>query len=148
IAGLRALIAQKPGDAQAWQVFAQVMMHAGRLDEVTKELRSATERQPESVELLAILASLYRSANRPDDAEHTLSELVKRAPSPGTYLALAHHHGAQGDDAHMLEVFDEALHAFPDDAVVQRTRADALLTVGKLEEGRKATGDYAARFPD
>jgi tetratricopeptide (TPR) repeat protein len=148
IAGLRALVAKKPGDAQAWQELVPVMMRAGRTDEATKELQSAIERQPGSPDLLAILAALHRAANRPDDAQRALRQLLERAPSPTAYLALARHHGAQRDDAKMLEVLAEALHTFPDDPLLQRTHADALLSAGKLEDGRKAVDDYAARFPD
>jgi tetratricopeptide (TPR) repeat protein len=48
----------------------------------------------------------------------------------------------------MLEVLDEALGKFPDDPLLQRTRAEALLSAGKVEPAREAIGDYAARFPD
>jgi predicted Zn-dependent protease len=148
IAGLRSLVAQKPYDGQGWKSYAQVMMRAGRLEEATKELESELERQPDSTELRPILAALYRAANRKEDAQRALRELIERAPSPNAYLALARDHAAQGDDAGMLEVLEQALRAFPDDPVLQRTRADALLSAGKIEPGRKAVDDYAARFPD
>jgi predicted Zn-dependent protease len=91
---------------------------------------------------------MYRGANRKEDAQQALRQLIERAPSPNAYLALVRDHAADGDDAGMLEVLEEALHAFPDDPLLQRTRADALLSAGKLEPGRKAVEDYAARFPD
>lgn len=147
IVGLRALVAQEPDDPEGWQALAQVMIRAGRLEDATKELQSALEHDPESTELLPILASLHRSANRPEEARRALRELVERSPSPTAYLALARHHSVQGDDADMLEVFDQALGEFPDDPLLQRTRAEALLSAGKVEPARAAIDDYAARFP-
>jgi tetratricopeptide (TPR) repeat protein len=44
-------------------------------------------------------------------------------------------------------VFDEALGAFPDDPLIRRTRAEALLTAGKVDPARAAIDDYAADFP-
>jgi len=147
IAGLRALIAQQPEDLRAWQAFAQVMTQAGRVEEATKELRSAVEHDAKNTELLPILAALHRAANHPEEARRVLRELVDRSPSPSTYLALAQHHSAQSDDAGMIDVFDEALRKFPDDPLIQRTRAEALLSAGKVDPARAAIGAYAARFP-
>ena len=148
IAGLRSLIAQKPYDGQAWQSYAQLMMRAGRLEEATKELESELERKPDSTELRPILAALYRAANRKEDAQRALRELIERAPSPNAYLALARDRAVEGDDTGMLEVLEQAIQAFPDDPQLPRTRADALLSMGKIDAGRKAVDDYAARFPD
>lgn len=148
ISGLRALVAEQPGDPLGWQALSQVMMRAGRLDEVTRELKSALERDPAQVELFPVLATLHRAENHPEEARRALRELVERSPSPSAYLALAHHHAAQADDAGMVEVFDEALREFPDDPMIQRTRAEALLSAGKAGPARAAIDDYAARFPD
>ena len=86
---------KSPTTRSAWQALAQVMLRAGRLEEVTKELKSALERDPEHAELLPILASLHRAGNRPEEARRALRELVERSPSPTAYLALARHHSAQ-----------------------------------------------------
>ena len=51
VTGLRSLVAQKPYDAQVWQSYAQVMIRADRLEEVTKELESELEERPDTTEL-------------------------------------------------------------------------------------------------
>ena len=147
IAGLRALIEQRADDPMAWQAFVQVMTRAGRLEEATKDVQAEIERTPSNTDLLAILASLHRAANRPEEAERALRQLVDRAPSPSAYLALARHHSAQKDNEGLLAAFDQALGAFPDNPLLQRTRAEALLSAGKLEDARAAIDDYAARVP-
>jgi tetratricopeptide (TPR) repeat protein len=148
IAGLRALVDEQPHDLAAWDAFTRAMLRAGRLDEATRAVQAALERDPKNTELLPVLASLHTAANRPDEARRALRELVDRSPSPNAYLALARHYSGQRDDEGMVDTFEEAIRKFPDDPLIQRTRAEALLSAGKIEPGRKAIGDYAARFPD
>ena len=134
IEGLRALLQEEPGDVYAWQALAQTLASVGRLEEGVDLMRDALEADPDRLALYPVAASLLVSAGREAEAESTFREFVDRSGSSSAFLELALYHLMKRDETRSLAVFDEAIELFPEEPMLRRAHAEALLTFGRTDE--------------
>ena len=148
IAGLRELVDAHPDDPRAWRTLFQAMLATGAAEEAAKLLRGAIDDDPDRLYLYEPLATLYTALQRADDAVSVLREAIERSPSPSAYLALAQHFADLSASEQVLGILEEALVAFPDDALLRRADAEAKLVMAEPSVAGEAVASYRDRFPD
>ncbi len=136
IAALRALVEADPSDLPAWNALVQVLWAAGRAADARDIVRAALEADPEQLALYTALASLHAALGEADEAELRLRELAERSESPTATLQLALFYTWRQDADRALEVYRDALEAFPDEPMLRKFRAEALVGFGRVEEAR------------
>jgi tetratricopeptide (TPR) repeat protein len=136
IAGLRALVETDPSDVPAWNALVQVLWLAGRPAEARDTVRAALEADSEQLALYTLLASLHAAFGEADEAERLLREYAERSESPAAYLPLAVLYARRQDADRALEVYDDALEAFPGEPMLRKLRAETLVDFGRIEEAR------------
>lgn len=147
-AGLRALIEARPEDTAAWQAWVQLMWKQRQVEPAIAFLEQAIAEDPERVQLHQVLIPLLTAVGRREDAETLLRQRIERAPSPAAYDALARFHLRLREPERALSLFDEALEAFPDAAILEILRVETLLQLDEVEKARAQVDGYEDRYPD
>ncbi len=146
-----------PGDLEVQFTNVSLLEVEGKTDEAIsslKEILEATERTSYSpgersnrVLFLEQLSSIYRSANRVEEAIEVYREIEKLDPDSKARIAaqVADTYRQAKDFDRALELIEEARREFPDSDSVGATRATILADMGKADEAAAAiqqvTGD-------
>ncbi|WP_210420450.1 tetratricopeptide repeat protein [Aquisphaera giovannonii] len=134
-------IKRQPQALEAYDLLAKVLTALKRQDEITPRLEEAARRDSKNVPLQYVLADRYRETGQVEKADALYRTLLKSAPTPQTYRALAASLLKRRKMADLLKVMCEAI-TRPNglDAVaaqLQAVAADDSLAVEMLDEGLK-----------
>jgi len=136
IAGLKSLVDADPDDVVAWHTLIQVLWNQRRPEEARDAVREALAADPDRLALYPLAAPLYAAFGNTEEVERTLRQFVDRSKSPTAYLSLAQYYAAREEEDRALELFREAIEAFPDEPMLCHSHAETLVAFGRLREAR------------
>lgn len=114
----RNLLRKNPRDLDARRALSQVLLRAGRLDEVIVEQRELVRLAPEEPQFVVGLCELLKQVGRPEEAERLAHEASTRAPqSLPLHRALAELYARWGDSARAEAELSLLAKLDPDDPV-------------------------------
>jgi predicted Zn-dependent protease len=146
---LESRIAQHPDDGEAWRRRTDILLAEGRAEEVATELARAVEKDPELLDLYAMLADAERARGDEAAAEEVLRELVRRDPDPHAFGLLARHLHEAGRTDEGAAVLAEALEARGVRASLELhyLYVAMLLSAGREEVAREQFEEFRRRHP-
>ena len=156
LVAIDALLEADATDLMAWRVLIQVLGKAKRAEEALLRVEAALAVDPSLAaespadppaappgELHALAAKLHAALGHDDEAEAALRTYAEGSDSAATYQPLVNLHSTRGNVEATLEVLDEALARFPDEATLRLQRSEVLLSAERLDEARAEQRRFA-----
>jgi tetratricopeptide (TPR) repeat protein len=137
LAELSALVERDPEDVAAWVSLERELRREGRSEEACALLVAAVEQEPGRIGLYAPLAQAQLAKGDAAAAEAALRRRVELHPTPAAHLAIARLRAARGDADASLARYELALAAFPNSEMLRSGRAELLLDLGLVDDGRR-----------
>lgn len=133
-------------DSQTWLTYLEYCRKYG-IDPGPQRVRQALDTNESSPELVAQAATLAQKQGETAAAEDFFQRLIEQSPSdPRGYLGLGQMRLASGDADEALAVWNRGLtQTDPDDLGLNLSRAELLISLGRLEEARAALAAVARR---
>jgi tetratricopeptide (TPR) repeat protein len=147
VAGLRALVAEDPSDALAWQALVNALLRERRPAEALEAVEQGLAEDAGRLPLYPLSAALYESLGKPEAAERALRAAIERSSSASTWALLSRLFRDRRDTARELETWSEAAAALPDDPLVARYRSEALLDAGRADDAAREIERFRALAP-
>jgi tetratricopeptide (TPR) repeat protein len=147
IAGLRALLAEDPGNAQVWQALVNALWRERRPGEALETVEKALAEDPARLALYPLAATLNAALGKPEEAERVLRALIERSPTASSYGVLAQLFANRRETPRVLETWSAAAAALPEDPVVARLQAEALLDAGRPDEAEREIARFRKLAP-
>ncbi len=142
IADLDKALEQKPGALQVLLLRARVHAQAEQLPEALEDVDRALKIVPGSLPALRLRAELLAGSGKIGEAIEGLEKLTQALPTNSELLLqLGTYYLADKQPQRAIEIFNSILEADPANWLALRSRADALLSVGKHAA---AIADYEA----
>jgi tetratricopeptide (TPR) repeat protein len=133
---LRAHLKEKPTDAAAIRMMAELAGRVGRLAEAETLLRRALELAPAFSAARANLATILYRQNRTGEALAELGLLLQReGDHPGHQNLKAAALGRLGSYEEAIQLYERVLAKLPDQPKIWMSYGHALKTVGRQEDG-------------
>jgi len=124
------------GDSESWGLLIEELVQVGRADDALARLEAESARNSQDLDIYPLLASLYLTRNRPDDAEKALRDLADRCETPSGLLPLAEHYSNRGDPTKAEALLAEGVARFPDDAILQVFHTETLLDLERIDDAK------------
>jgi tetratricopeptide (TPR) repeat protein len=122
----------------------QTYLKAGETDKAEALLKSALSANPDDIQSLVMLGSVYRFAKKNAEAETIYKSAIEKAPNnPAGYAALGQLYLMTGNAKSAEEILRQGLSAQPQNAALKLQLAMTLEQFGKLDE---AISEYEAMF--
>jgi tetratricopeptide (TPR) repeat protein len=147
---LEAMTAANPGDAQAWESRAAILIEAGRADEACDALARALEAHPDAWALYGLLASAQLARGDGEAAEAALRERVERAPDASSTAELAvflHRTGRSAEGAAVLEDAVAGGHLGLGSVELEYIHVAMLLSAGDTAAAQQRFEEFERRHP-
>ncbi|MDP1681913.1 MAG: tetratricopeptide repeat protein, partial [Burkholderiales bacterium] len=128
-----------PKAEHAWHRLGIVLMTSGRSQEAEKAMRKSLELKPDSAAVMADLAEMLKVRGEKIERKTLLEKAYALAPaSPHVAYGMVALRQEMRDYPGMIAPLQMLAQAYPKDAQTWATLGDALVRMGKLEEGYKA----------
>jgi tetratricopeptide (TPR) repeat protein len=152
----KALELSKPEEiASPYAMLGNFLFARDRFDDSVAVLEKGIEAAPDPLDLIYMLARMYRQKGDKAKAEELMERATQKQPdNPRPFLVLSSYKGRQGDLEGALAAADKALTLAPKDNDSQLRKAEVLLELGyrdsapdRLAEGRKLVESVLAAQP-
>ena len=152
----KAIEVAKPEDLpDAYGALANFYYRRQRYDEVVALLQDGIQKNPESVELIYLLARFYSAQGDENKARELIEQATKAKPNdPRPFLILASYRARLNDSEGALAAAEQALAVAPDDESSLLRKSELMVEIGfkdndpaKIEAGRKIIDDILAKEP-
>jgi len=139
----RRLLAAQPGDVEARQALARVLLARGEVQEALIRMEALDHLEPD----LAILkAEALMGQDRHDEAALLIEPLLVRGRWPAAWLVQARLHQLRRELPEAGDACQQALASHPDDRVAGRARWLAAYVAHQLAEAARLQGDLASAW--
>ena len=136
---VRNLLKKHPADVTAIRVLADIGIKLGRLEEANSLLERCLELAPDFHAARHSNAMVLLRRQMPEAAMREAEKLLAREPTNPNFLTLKGSILVRiGDQKKALEVFEQVLEHYPNQARAQMSYGHTLKTVGRLEESIEA----------
>jgi len=140
---LETVLAEAPGEGEAWQALAQVLARDGRAEEALDRLAGARSAGASDPVLLLLEARLRAGLGQTEAVEAALRRYVEVGGSGAAYRPLLEFYSARGEDEQVLALLREATGRFPDEPRLHLLRTEALLEGRRLAAARGEASRFA-----
>lgn len=143
----RHVLESAPDNAEAWVLMATVARHYGRLEDATEMMRRAIQLKPDNLSMREMLGGIYLQLRDWRNAQAIFERLQEKKANRAHELSLAKCDWGMGRYERALERFRRAAAQAPDDASIQVSLAQALISLSRWTEARQVL-ERAARDSD
>lgn len=138
-AGVREIekaIELSPHEGEFYITLAEFFFDKGDIPAAIRELKTATDLTPPSVDISATLAMAELELNGPEAAKPFIDKTIALDPKAGAgYDLLGRYYMRLGDDAHAANSYQKAAQLTPQNDIYFRDAAIALEKLGRAAEG-------------
>jgi predicted TPR repeat methyltransferase len=135
----RRALAQDPGDVEAAQLLASVLIARGKPAFAIMTLEPLADSARARPSLYVVLGHAYRRLGETEHARRAIGRAVELDPAhAGARIELAYLHLETGDSASALLVLESLIESRPERPDAHFARATALLEAGELDQARVA----------
>ncbi len=136
---LERAVSRAPEDAQIRFLFGEAFVAAGERLKALAQYESGRKLDPNDLGTRRALSGLYAGLKRYDEASEELQVVIAREPHDLQALfLLAACHRAGNHPEKALADYEAGMERFPDDARLQKFRADMLTALGRASEAQDA----------
>ena len=152
----KALELAKPEEVTGpYALLGNFLFARDRFDDSVAVLEKGIETAPDPLDLIYMLARMYRSKGDVAKADELMERATQKQPdNPRPFLVLSSYKGRQGDLEGALTAADKAITLAPKDTNAQLRKAEVLLELGyrdsapdRIAEGRKLVDAVLAAEP-
>jgi tetratricopeptide (TPR) repeat protein len=152
----KAIEVAKPEELpDAYGALANFYYRRERYGDIVSLLEGGIQKNPESVELIYLLARFHSASGNEAKARELIEQATQAKPNdPRPYLILAAYRARLNDSAGALAAAEQALAVAPDDESSLLRKSELLVEIGfkendpaKIEAGRKIIADILAKEP-
>jgi tetratricopeptide (TPR) repeat protein len=152
----KAVELSKPEEVSSpYAMLGNFLFARDRFDESVAVLEKGIEAAPDPLDLIYMLARMYRQKGDKAKAEELMERATQKQPNnPRPFLVLSSYRGRQGDLEGALAAAEKALEIAPNDNDAKLRKSEVLLEVGyrdsapdRLAEGRKLVDGVLAAEP-
>ncbi|MDZ4835265.1 MAG: CDC27 family protein [Candidatus Melainabacteria bacterium] len=130
---------KNPEAIEPYSCLARAYLLLGDNEKAKQNIDIVSEKSPTDGQ--ALLAVYYISTRQAEKALETASVVAKNHPSPDAQMTLAEAYTISGRGTEALKIADTLSKEYPDLAAVHRTRALALIGLGKYDEAASAASE-------
>jgi tetratricopeptide (TPR) repeat protein len=146
---LEAAVEREPDSVAHLVAFAETCQRLGRVRKGVRAIERARELAPDSPRALFVSAQLDRDRHRPADAIASVRRAAELRPkNVDSRILLGNLLIANADHAGAVEAFEAAHRLAPDDPRALGGHGQALILVGRHEEGEPLIDGYLEQFPN
>jgi tetratricopeptide (TPR) repeat protein len=125
-----------PHEGEYYITLADYFFDKGDIPAAIRELKTATDIAPPSVDISATLAMAELELNGPEAAKPFIDKTIALDPKAGAgYDLLGRYYMRLGDDTHAANSYEKAARLTPENDIYFRDAAIALGKLGRAEEG-------------
>jgi tetratricopeptide (TPR) repeat protein len=130
---------------QAYVYLASFYYRLDRKDEAFAQLEEGIAKEEETLDLIYLLARLYRAEGNKAKADELIEKSTEARPDdPKVYLVLSSYRGRDGDYEGALAAAEKALELSPDDKAAKLQKAEVLVELGFKDEREAAIEESRA----